>query len=126
MAHFKKYWEVSLQKDVIELVQKKVCYLSIIQSVKQDFLQFSECYKSLNNSSSSATASGKPSNKMTRIGRLVAHELDTDSEAEEDTNLDPSKPWMAKFDRYINTHESIPDDLSTVAWWGVCNLFYCF
>ena len=27
MAHFKKYWEVSLQKDVIELVLNKVCYL---------------------------------------------------------------------------------------------------
>jgi hypothetical protein len=63
--------------------------------------------------------SGKPLNKTTRIGHLVARELDTDSEAEEETNLDPSKPWMAEFDRYMNTHESIPDDMSTVAWWGV-------
>jgi hypothetical protein len=63
---------------------------------------------------------------MTRIGRLVAWELDTDSEAEEETNLDPSKPWMAEFDRYMNTHESIPDDMSTVAWWGVHNIFSCF
>ena len=67
--------------------------------------------------------SGKPLNKTTRIGHLVACELNTDSEAEEETNLDPSKPWMAEFDRYMNTHKSIPDDMSTVAWWGVCDIF---
>ena len=51
---------------------------------------------------------------MTQIGHLVAQELDTDSEVEEEINLDPSKSWMAEFDRYMNTHESIPDDMSTV------------
>jgi len=30
---------------------------------------------------------------------------------------------MAEFDRYMNTHESIPDDMSTVEWWGVCIIF---
>ena len=84
------------------------------------FMQFIERYKSLNDQPSSASAiSVKAPQKMTRIGRLVARELDTDSEAEEENNVDPSKPWLAEFERYMGTHESILEDMSTVQWWGV-------
>jgi hypothetical protein len=30
MAHFKKYWDASLQDEVVELVQMKVFYITLI------------------------------------------------------------------------------------------------
>ena len=84
-----------------------------------DSLQFIECYKWLNDQAPLSTSAPKMSKKLSQIGWLVAHELDTDSEAEEDTSLDPLKPWLDEYDRYMNTHESIPDDMTTVQWWGV-------
>ena len=54
------------------------------------FMQFIEQYKSLDDQLSTASAvSAKASNKMTQIGCLVARELDMDSEAEEESNVDP-------------------------------------
>lgn len=72
-----------------------------------------------------ASSSSLPSNapkKMSRIGRLVQRNLDTDSEGEDDENggSDPSKPWMAEFQRYMNTHDLVPEGMSIVEWWGVC------
>ena len=63
-------------------------------SIENNFILFTECYKLLNNqlSLSTTTALGKSLKKMTQIGCLVACKLDTDSEAEDETNLDPSKP----------------------------------
>jgi hypothetical protein len=91
-------------------------------------LQFIERFKVLNNQVALSSTVNTTSllKKMSRVGRLVSRELDTDSEAEEDGNLDPSKPWLAEYDRYMNTHESIPSDMTTVQWWGVCKIFKSF
>lgn len=48
--------------------------------------------------------------------------LISDSDAEEDIggkNVDPSKPWMAEFRRYLDTHDIIPEGTSIVRWWGL-------
>ena len=48
-------------------------------------------------------------------------DLETDSEAEGDDKVskDPTRPWKAKFDQYLDTHDIIPDRMSIVHWWGV-------
>ena len=45
--------------------------------------------------------------------------------SEEDEG-DSEKPWMAEFNRYLNTHDVLPEGMTVVKWWGVCNFcYYC-
>ena len=46
---------------------------------------------------------------------LIQHNLDTDSENDDDSVLDPAKPWMGEFKRYLDTMDAmVPDDMDIV------------
>ena len=32
---------------------------------------------------------------------------------------DLTQPWLAEYQRYINTHDVVPEGTSLVEWWGV-------
>ena len=53
---------------------------------------------------------------------LIQRNLDTDSENEDDVDetLDPAKPWMGEFKRYLDTVDVVPENMNIVRWWGVC------
>jgi hypothetical protein len=34
---------------------------------------------------------------------------------------DPNQPWIQDFRSYLDTIEHVPDDWTTIAWWGVCH-----
>ena len=36
-----------------------------------------------------------------------------------DDDSDPTKPWLAEFERYLATHDVVPEDMLIVEWWGV-------
>lgn len=72
-------------------------------------------------------ASANPSQvakKTSRIDRLVQRHLETDSEAESDdeaaSQTDPSTRWKVEFQRYLDTHDLVPNGMNIVHWWGVC------
>lgn len=46
--------------------------------------------------------------------------VDTDSEDEDEVDpaLDSSMPWLAEYNRYITTNESLENE-GIVHWWGV-------
>lgn len=52
---------------------------------------------------------------------LVRRRVDSNSNSEDevDPQLDPSKPWLAEYNRYISTIESVPTEMGIVQWWGV-------
>ena len=62
--------------------------------------------------------------KKSHVDQLVRCHLDTDSEAEDEVNEDPNMPWKAEFDRYMDTHDIVPNDMSIVHWWGVSLNYY--
>ena len=37
---------------------------------------------------------------------------------------DTDKPWLAEFNRYLTTHDVLPEGITIVKWWGVCNVFF--
>lgn len=85
-------------------------------------MQFIECYDYLRSKGLAAPANqSKIAKKRSRIDRLVHRHLESDSEAEDDElSQDPSSPWKAEFERYLNTHDIVPEEMSIVHWWGVC------
>ena len=90
-------------------------------------LQFIEYYNSLRNEGLAApTNPSQVAKKKSRVDQLVRRHLESDSEAEDDDEVseDPTKPWKAEFDRYMDTHDIVPDDMSIVHWWGVCLSHY--
>ena len=46
-----------------------------------------------------------------------AHDSDYDMS---DDDGDPTKPWLAEFERYLMTHDIVPEGMLVVEWWGVC------
>ena len=53
---------------------------------------------------------------------LIQCNLDTDSENEDDDDvmLDPAKPWLGEFKWYLDTMDVVPENMSIVWWWEVC------
>lgn len=45
--------------------------------------------------------------------------VDDSSDEDSDTEIDPSRPWLAEFNSYFRTHEIVPEGMSIVTWWGV-------
>jgi hypothetical protein len=88
-------------------------------------MQFEERYKRLHSSSSDSqpTQNSQPRTHSQMAG-LIQRNLDTDSENEDDADetLDPAKPWMGEFKRYLDTVDVVPDNMNIVRWWGVCQL----
>ena len=47
-------------------------------------------------------------------------DTDSDFSDEDSGNLDPLKPWLVEFQRYLNTHDVFSDSSMTIVkWWGV-------
>ena len=76
-------------------------------------------------STNSHTFSGQSKKNSKSSGHRIA---DMDSESDEnkaDPLFDSSKPWLAEFNCYITTVESVPEEMGIVHWWGVRDcLFY--
>jgi len=124
MTHFKKYWGTLLQGEVLSLLETKVIfYIFEFLHTHLNLGQFEERYKRLQSCSSDSqpTQNSQP-RKQSRMAGLIRRNLDTDSENEDDTDeaLDPAKPWMGEFKRYLDTVDVVPDNMNIVRWWGVC------
>lgn len=60
--------------------------------------------------------------KRTRISKLLRELSDSDEESEQGSHTQSSQtqtPWKIEFDRYLDTHEQLPDNMSVIQWWGV-------
>lgn len=125
MSHFKKYWKPTDEESIIKLLEEKVSRLLSIPTLSINLhFQFRERYNQICCVNGSAAPSAQPSNSKncSRFEGLLRDNLLTDSEAEEDEDSfanTSAKPWRAKFQRYLDTVEAIPDDIDIVAWWGV-------
>lgn len=56
------------------------------------------------------------------VGPISKLPDDTDSDFSdgESENVDPLKPWLVEFRRYLNTHDVFSDSSMTIVkWWGV-------
>lgn len=42
-----------------------------------------------------------------------------DEEVYASPHADPSRPWLEEFREYLDTREGVPEQFSTVDWWGV-------
>jgi len=77
-----------------------------------------------------STGSSQPQPQAHRVqaARSNTHRVIVDSDSEDDaTNLesgDSAKPWLAEFNLYLDTVESIPNNIGIVEWWRVCFIFY--
>ena len=47
---------------------------------------------------------------------------DSDWDMSDEDEGDSEKPWLAEFNRYLNTHDILPEGMTVVKWWGVCNV----
>jgi hypothetical protein len=50
---------------------------------------------------------------------MKCQNCDDTEEEELEALADPSKPWLWEWNIYLEMHESIPDDMGIVHWWGV-------
>ncbi|THH18798.1 hypothetical protein EUX98_g8896 [Antrodiella citrinella] len=111
-AHFKKHWDSDLRGRA----------LAVMEQI------FKDRYKSMYGNEA---APPLPTKRKSKIRTLVS-ELSDDSDDEHieapstastsSVNAllgDPSKPWLGEFHRYLNTSEALPEELSTVKWWGL-------
>ena len=49
---------------------------------------------------------------------------DSDWDMSDEAEGDSEKPWLAEYNRYLNTHDVLPEGMTVVKWWGVCNVHY--
>ena len=82
--------------------------------------QFKERYEVLRGQtqSTSSVLAAKP-----RINKLL-QELSDDEDCDHPdkgprVSKDPSRLWLPQFRAYLDTTEHIPDDWTTIQWWGV-------
>jgi hypothetical protein len=55
--------------------------------------------------------------------RTLLRELSNDESDMDDSTMnlqsDPQRPWQHDYQAYINGMEQVPEDWTTVMWWGV-------
>lgn len=119
MKYFKKNWSAPLQKEVKTMAEKIVShifnYLFPSKRFESDLIihvQFKERYEYVN---SIANIAADPLLKLTE---------DSDWDMSDEGEGDTDKPWLAEFNRYLNTHDVLPEGMTIVEWWGVCNVFF--
>jgi hypothetical protein len=52
-------------------------------------------------------------------GSKSVRESDSDMSDDDLDDTDTTKPWLSEFQRYLNTHDVIPEGTTVVKWWGV-------
>ena len=68
--------------------------------------------------SATSTAAGPPPKLM--------EDSDSDWDMSTEGEGDSEKPWLAEFNHYLNTHDVLPEGMTVVKWWGVCNFLILF
>jgi hAT family protein len=110
MRYFKKNWPALLQEEVVTMAEKIVSQYNLSSSDHSDsFIQFKERYEHVY--SIASAAAGPP--KSTE---------DSEWDMSDESEGDLEKPWLAEFNRYLNTHDILPEGMTVVKWWGVCNV----
>jgi len=122
MAHFQKHWSADLQEDVRECVQKAVCGSCHRLSESHTYEnQFEACYHKINASTTSLpTKPRKRGGLKTLLRELSDDENNSDSFITPSPLDDPEKPWKRDYNAYIDTVHDVPEGMSVVQWWGVC------
>ncbi|KAF9464647.1 hypothetical protein BDZ94DRAFT_1353562 [Collybia nuda] len=109
MSYFKKHWDQDLQDDVLTLAKKI----------------FKERYNLLSNVATRENEKQPPQKKQ-KTALLRMHNSDSDKSDCDNALSNPSQSWIDEFQRYLNTTDILPDDMTEVEWWGVShiNWFY--
>ena len=55
----------------------------------------------------------------TALHPTSAQDSDYDMSDDDDSAGNQTKPWLAEYQHYINTHDVVPEGMSLVEWWGV-------
>ena len=76
--------------------------------------QFKARYKQIY--SIASAAAGAPPKSM--------EDSDWDMSDDDEGGGDSEKPWLTKFNRYLNMHDVLPEGMTVVKWWGVCNILF--
>ena len=56
---------------------------------------------------------------VTALHPASAQDSDYDMSDDDNSAGDLMKPWLAEYQRYINTRDVVPEGMSLVEWWGV-------
>jgi hypothetical protein len=87
--------------------------------------QFKDRYMALHHSGASSSKTVVLAAKP-RINKLLQELSDDEDDDSLDTrprvSEDPSRPWLPKFQAYLDTTENVPDDWTAIQWWGVSPL----
>ena len=78
-------------------------------------------------SCTSAAATALKKKKAGCLQGLLHDNLQTDSEAEDDTVNTPgasSEPWKVEFKLYLATVEARLGGIDIIEWWGVCEFIF--
>jgi hypothetical protein len=51
--------------------------------------------------------------------RELSDDEDAVSDIGADVPNDPQRPWLQDYQGYIDTIDQVPEDLTTIQWWGV-------
>jgi hypothetical protein len=125
MAHFQKHWSTDLQDEAKECIQKAVCSLSchFAGSPKTYGNKFEARYHEINQSATSALTKPRKRGKLKTLLQeleLSDDEADSDSPGTQSPLDDAEQPWKRDYNAYIDTPHDVPEEMSVVQWWGVC------
>jgi hypothetical protein len=40
-------------------------------------------------------------------------------------HADPQRPWLEEFQEYMDSRETVPENMTTIQWWGVSACRFC-
>ena len=49
---------------------------------------------------------------------------DSDWDMSDEGEGNSEKPWQVEFNHYLNMHDVLPEGMTVVKWWGVCNVLF--
>ncbi|KIL54872.1 hypothetical protein M378DRAFT_91765 [Amanita muscaria Koide BX008] len=105
MAYFKKHWSENLQKNVLDLGRDL----------------FKQRYAATASSQITPPRPTKRQRTQSFMCETDSDDSDTDNNGVDEAS---STPWLAEYERYVNTNEIIPPGMTVVAWWGLNALRY--
>ena len=126
MAHFIKHWPADKVKEVKDAIRDRVSgslfcsFLHIANSAAGSVLKFMERYNEKTSKTQPQAACVRKAVSPTKLGRHRNVD-DTDSSDDEDCQqaINKGNAYLEEWNLYLNTHETVPDDIGIVRWWGV-------
>ncbi|KAK6969475.1 putative AC transposase [Favolaschia claudopus] len=80
-----------------------------------------ELAKEARDTAETILARPQPSSKFGTLLRELTPESDDDEPTTSEPHRDPQRPWLDEFEEYYTSRpEVIPENISMVAWWGMC------